>query len=172
VDTAIPGIIKMDFGGFLRDNSVESSYGKSAKGPLENLVAFKPKEGLEPSKEHDFRLRVPLYESAVIPSQGKQPPPEPFPGEPIVFNFDVPVRAVYVVDANQKATAKGVMLRLDRVIDSPGRPRAVVCYEPPDEEHFWFIHGGKGTFQGGWSTSGRAGTGSMRVASPPRSARS
>jgi hypothetical protein len=89
---------------------VESSYGKPAEGPLENLVAFKPKEGLKPSKEHDFRLQVPLYESAVVPLDEKQPPPEPF-----VFDFDVPVRAVPVVDINQKATAKGVTLRL------PGR---------------------------------------------------
>src|SRR5215204_424352 len=54
------------------------------KGPLENLVAFKPKEELKPSKDHDFRLQVPLYESAVVPLEGKQPPPEPFPGEPFV----------------------------------------------------------------------------------------
>src|SRR5215210_1843140 len=51
------------------DNSGETSYGsrKPAKGPLENLVAFRPKEGLKPSKEHEFRLQVPLYESAVVP---------------------------------------------------------------------------------------------------------
>ena len=49
------------------DNSGESSAGpKPVKGPLENLVAFKPKEGLKPSKERDFRLKVPLYESAVV----------------------------------------------------------------------------------------------------------
>jgi hypothetical protein len=151
------------------DNSGETAYGsrKPAKGPLENLVAFKPKEGLKPSKEHDFRLQVALYESAVVPLQGKQPPPEPFPGEPFVFKFDVPVHAVSVVDVNQKATAKGVTLRLDRVINSPGRPRAVICYEPPDDKHFWFIHGGgAGVFQDGWSTSGWAGTGSMRGVPP------
>src|SRR5918994_5783269 len=150
------------------DNSVESSYGKPAKGPLENMVAFKPKEGLKPSKDHDFRLQVPLYESAVVPLQGKQPPPEPFPGEPFVFKFDVPVHAVHVVDVNQKATAKGVTLRLDRVIDSPGRPRAVICYEPPDDKHSWLSYGGAGTFQGGWSTSGWAGTGSMRSIPPAK----
>ncbi len=150
------------------DNSVESSYGKPAKGPLENVVAFKPKEGLKPSKDHDFRLQVPLYESAVVPLQGKQPPPEPFPGEPFVFKFDVPVHAVHVVDVNQKATAKGVTLRLDRVINSPGRPRAVICYEPPDDKHSWLSYGGEGTFQGGWSTSGWSGTGSMRSIPPAK----
>jgi hypothetical protein len=150
------------------DNSGEFSAGpKPVEGPLENLVAFKPKEGLEPSEEHDFRLQIPLYESAVVGLQGKQPPPEPFPGEPFVFEFEVPVHAVSVVDINrEKATAKGVTLRLDRVIDSPGRPRAVICYEPPDDEHYWFSYGGAGTFQGGWSTSGWAGTGSMSAVPP------
>jgi hypothetical protein len=139
------------------------------KGPLENLVAFKPKEGLKPSKDHDFRLQVPLYESAVVPLEGKQPPPEPFPGEPFVFKFEVPVHAVHVVDVNQKATAKGVTLRLDRVINSPGRPRAVICYEPPDDKHSWFMYGGgAGVFQDGWSTSGWAGTGSMSSVPPAK----
>src|SRR5215208_4417746 len=151
------------------DNSMETSAGpKPVKGPLENLVAFKPKEGLKPSKEHDFRLQIPLYESAVVPLQGKKPPPpEPFPGEPFVFKFDVPVHAVHVVDVNQKATAKGVTLRLDRVINSPGRPRAVICYQPPDGKHYWFMSGGgAGVFQDGWSTSGWAGTGSMSSVPP------
>jgi len=149
------------------DNSMETSGGpKPVKGPLENLVAFKPKERLKPSKEHDFRLQIPLYESAVVGLQGKQPPPEPFPGEPFVFNFDVPVHAVHVVDVNQKATAKGVTLRLDRVINSPGRPRAVICYQPPDDKHSWLSYGGAGTFQGGWSTSGWSASGSMRGIPP------
>ncbi len=139
-----------------------------AKGPLENLVAFKPKEELKSSKEHDFRLQIPLYESAVVPLEGKQQPPEPFPGEPFVFKFDVPVHAVNVVDVNKKATAKGVTLRLDRVIDSPGRPRAVICYEPPDDKHYWFSYGGEGVFQEGWSTSGWFATGSTRSVPPAK----
>jgi hypothetical protein len=151
------------------DNSMETSGGpEPVEGPQENLVAFKPKEELKPTKEHDFRLQIPLYESAVVPLQGKQPPPEPFPGEPFVFTFDVPVHAVPVVDVTQKATAKGVTLRLDRVINSPARPRAVVCYEPPDHKHIWFSYGGEGSFQGGWSTSGWAGTGSMRGIPPAK----
>jgi hypothetical protein len=150
------------------DNSMEASGGpKPVEGPLENLVAFKPKEGLKPTKEHDFRLQIPLYESAVVGLQGKQPPPEPFPGEPFVFEFDIPVHAVHVVDVNRKATAKGVTLRLDRVINSPGRPQAVICYQPPDGKHYWFMYGGgAGVFQDGWSTSGWAGTGSMSSVPP------
>jgi hypothetical protein len=138
------------------DNFVAISEGPDnmAKGPLQNGLAFKPEEGLEPSEEHEFRLEVPLYERAVVPLGKKQPPPEPFPGESFVFKFEVPVHAVPVVEVNQKARAKGVTLRLERVLNSPGRPRAVICYEPPDDKHSWFIYGGKGTFQGGWSKSG------------------
>jgi hypothetical protein len=148
--------------------TISEGPGNVAKGPLENLVAFRPKEALKPGKDRDFRLQVPLYERAVVPLLGKELPPKRFPGEPFVFSFDVPVHAVRVVDVNRKATAKGVTLRLDRVIDSPGRPRAVVCYQPPDDEHVWFSYGGAGTFLGGWSTSGWAGTGSMRGIPPAK----
>jgi hypothetical protein len=152
----------------MADNSGESSAGpKPVEGPLENLVAFRPKKALKPGKDRDFRLQIPLYESAAVPLQGKPPPPEPFPGDPFVFNFDVPVHAVHVVDVNRKATAEGITLRLDRVIASPGRPQAVVCYLPPDNEHVWFINGGAGTLFNGWSTSGWVSTGTA-WGNPPK----
>jgi hypothetical protein len=152
----------------MADNSGQISMGpKPVEGPLENLVAFRPKEGLKPGKDRDFRLQIPLVESAVVPLGGKWPPPEPFLGDPFVFNFDVPVHPVHVVDVNKKATAEGVTLRLDRVINSPGRPRAVVCYQPPDDEHVWYINGGAGTLLGGWSTSGWVSTG-MSWGNPPK----
>jgi hypothetical protein len=159
----------------MADNSGQISMGpKPVEGPLENLVAFRPKGGLKPGEDRDFRLQIPLYESAVVPLEdlgakhgGKQPPPEPFPGDPFVFNFDVPVHAVRVADVNRKATAKGITLRLDRVINSPGRPRAVVCYLPPDDEHLWTLYGGAGTLFHGWSTSGWVSTG-MSWSNPPK----
>ena len=152
------------------DNFGETAYGPNhvTKRPLQNGVAFKPEEGLEPSKEHEFRLEVPLYESAVVPLGQRPPPPEPFPGEPFVFEFEVPVHAVPVVEVDEKARAKGVTLRLKRVFNSPGRPRAVICYKPPDRKHHWFIHGGKGTLLGGMSTSGWSVTGSMRAVPPAK----
>ena len=150
------------------DNSGELSGGPPpVEGPLENLVAFRPKEGLKPGKDRDFRLQIPLYERAVVPIGEKWPPPEPFPGDPFVFNFDVPVHPVHVVDVDKKVTAKGVTLRLERVIDSPGRPQAVVCYLPPDDEHVWYINGGAGTLFNGWSTSGWISTGSA-WGNPPK----
>jgi len=138
------------------NNSGQTSEGPDnmAKGPLQNMVAFEPEEKLEPSEKHRFRLKIPLYESPVVPLGEKRPPPEPFEGGPFVFEFEVPVRPVPVVEVDQKVTAKGVTLKLERVMNSIGRPQAVICYEPPDDEHSWFLHGGKGTYLGGWGSSG------------------
>jgi hypothetical protein len=129
------------------DNMVE--------GPLQNMVAFKPDQSLEPSEDHHFRLEIPLLESAVVPIGEKQLPPEPFPGKPFVFEFQIPVRPVPVVEVNQKETVSGVTLTLDRVINSLAVNQAVFCYEAPDDEHTWFLEGGKGTTRlAGWSLSG------------------
>jgi hypothetical protein len=138
------------------DNSGQVSEGPDnmVKGPLANMVAFEPEQGLEPGEKHRFRLEVPLVESPVVPPGEKRPPPEPFEGGPFDFDFEVPVRAVQVIDVGQKDTAKGVTLTLDRVINSPGRPQAVICYEAPDDEHSWSLWGGKGTYLGGWGSSG------------------
>ncbi len=129
------------------DNMVE--------GPLPNMVAFKPEEALKPSEKHRFRLEVPLLETAVVPIEEKELPPEPFPGKPFVFEFDISVRPVPVIEVGQKETVSGVTLTLDRVINSLGVDQAVFCYEAPDDEHSWFLKGGKGTTRlAGWSMSG------------------
>jgi hypothetical protein len=150
------------------DNYGASSEGPDnmARGPLVNMVAFEPKQRLAPGEKHRFRLTVPLYESPVVPLGEKRPLPEPFDGGPFVFEFEVPVHPVPVVEVGQKVTADGVTLTLERVMNSPGRPQAVICYEPPDEEHSWTLYGGEGTLEGGWSASGWTGTGSMKAVPP------
>jgi hypothetical protein len=76
------------------NNSGQVSEGPDnmVKGPLQNMVAFKPDQRLEPGEKHRFRLEVPLYESPVVPLEEKQPPAAPFPGKPFVFDFEIPVR--------------------------------------------------------------------------------
>jgi hypothetical protein len=122
-------------------------------------AGFNAEEGLEPAEKHRFRLEVSLVE-AVTPSREfwgpngeERPSPEPV-GKPFVFDFQIPVQGAPVVEVGQKDTASGVTLTLDRVIDSPGKPEAIVCYEAPDDEHSWFISGGEGTYAAGdwWGT--------------------
>jgi hypothetical protein len=109
-----------------------------AKGPLVNMAAFKPEERLEASEKHRLRLEIPLYERAVVPLEEKQLPPEPFEGEPFIFSFEIPVHPAPVVEVNQKDTANGITLTLERVTDSPGRPEAVICFESQDDVRGWF----------------------------------
>lgn len=134
--------------------SVSEGPDNMARGPLQNMVAFEPEQGLEPGEGHRFRLKVPLVESPVVAPEQKMPAPEPFRGGPFVFDLDIPVQAVRDLEVDQKSTAEGVTLTLDRIINSSGRPQAVVCYEAPDDERSWFLHGGKGTYLGGWGSSG------------------
>ncbi len=61
-------------------------------------------------------------------------------GDPFVFDFEIPVRPAPTVQVDQKVEAGGVTLTLDRVIDSPARPEAVFCFEPPDDEHEWYLY--------------------------------
>jgi hypothetical protein len=125
------------------NNSGQVSEGPDnmVEGPLVNMVAFKPEERLEPSQKHPFRLEIPLYESPVVPLEEKQLPPEPFEGEPFIFSFEIPVHPGPVVEVNQKDTANGITLTLERVTNSPGRPEAVICFEPQNDVRGWFPMG-------------------------------
>jgi hypothetical protein len=130
----------------------------SMDAPKYHKAGFNAEEGLEPAEKHRFHLEVSLLE-AVLPSREfwgpngeERPLPEPV-GKPFDFDFRIPVRGAPVVEVGQKDTASGVTLTLDRVIDSPGKPEAFVCYEAPDDEHTWSISGGEGTHAvGDWGT--------------------
>ncbi len=115
----------------LTDSSGEDFTGVDGRTRYPGAVAvFEAPEGLEAADEHRFRLEVPLNEAG-WPRRG-----EPDAG-PFVFRFEIPVRPVSVVEVNQDATAKGITLTLERVVNSPARPQAVVCIDPPDDEHTW-----------------------------------
>jgi hypothetical protein len=107
--------------------------GGGTRGESADAV-FDAPEGIEPGREHRFRLEVPLQE---VPLQvGTKASGEPEPG-PFVFDFELPVRPAPTIELSQRVEAKGVTLTLERVVDSPLLPQAVVCFEPPDDEHSW-----------------------------------
>ena len=95
-------------------------------------ATFDAPEGLEPGRTHRFRLEVPVYREDRSGVPGEKPDAGPF-----VFDFEVPVRPAPTIEVNQEVEAKGVTLTLKRVVDSPVVPQAVVCFEPPDDEHSW-----------------------------------
>lgn len=92
-------------------------------------AVFDVPEGLEPDREHRFRLRVPLQAGSVAPLK-----PE---AGPFVFDFEVPVRPAPAIEIDQEVEVQGITVNLKQVIDSPANPQAVVCFRPPDSDHDW-----------------------------------
>jgi hypothetical protein len=99
------------------------------EGPKAQSVAFATSETLQPGRIHRFRFEVPLQ-------IGDPWPPKPI-GEPVVFDFEVPVKPTPITELDLKSAANGLTLTLDRVVRSPGRPHAVLCFDPPDEGYVW-----------------------------------
>lgn len=123
--------------------------GNMMEGPNSNSAVFQAQGDLEPGDQHRFRLEVPLQEMAVAPPPGERwPDPEPV-GEPFVFEFEVPVRPAPVFEVNERDTAGGVTLTLERVSNSPARPQGIFCFDPPDDTHDWFLTGGDLAGEGG-----------------------
>jgi hypothetical protein len=108
------------------------------EGPAANTVVFAAQGMIEPDNGHRFHLEIPLQAYPVVLPEQKEPAPEPV-GELFVFDFRVPVRPAPVVNIDQRVEANGVTLTLNRVIDSPGRPQGIVCFDPPDGEHRWML---------------------------------
>lgn len=111
------------------------------RGPLANTAIFSTPKGFDSGEKHRLRLEVPLEETPVFSTveegeEGVRLEPKP-PIGPFVFEFEIPVRPAPVVEMDQQAEANGLTLRLDRVVASPARPQAVICFEPPDDEHEW-----------------------------------
>jgi hypothetical protein len=96
-------------------------------------AVFDVPEGIEPGRAHRFRLEVPLEEE---PRVGVKVSEKPKPG-PFVFDFEVPVQPAPTIEVDRTVEAEGIEITLERVVDSPVVPQAVLCFEPPDDEHLW-----------------------------------
>ncbi len=107
-------------------------------GSLPNTAVFAVPKNFEPSEKHSFRFELPLQEVPVFPpgENSVKDEPEPLIG-PFVFDFEIPVHPVEVVEMDQEVEANGITLTLERVVQSPGRPQAIFCFEPPDRNHLW-----------------------------------
>ena len=120
----------------------ESTDGQSmTSGNLRPLMdvlvsaVFAPEEAIEPGNRK-FRLEIPVVAQA-LPSMDRSEPV----GEPFVFDFEVPVRPAPAIELNQEVEAVGVPLTLKRVVNSPARPEAEICYSSPDTRYDWTLYG-------------------------------
>lgn len=111
------------------------------RAPKAQTAVFEVPEGLNAGRKHSFRFEVFLEEMAVPTSmaeaeKGYRSEPKP-PIGPLTFDFEIPVRSVPVVEVGQKETVKGITLTLERVLNSSGKPQAIVCFEPPNDDYEW-----------------------------------
>ncbi|HEV8045264.1 MAG TPA: DUF4179 domain-containing protein [Rubrobacter sp.] len=111
------------------------------RAPKTHSAVFEAPEGFETGRDHRFNLDIFLEEMPVPTSweeaeKGWRVEEKP-PIGPLTFDFEIPVHPVPVVEVNQKVEAQGITLTLERVINSPGRPQAVICIEPPNDEYQW-----------------------------------
>lgn len=119
-----------------------------SSGSLEPLAevpvqgVFAPERAIEPG-DRTFRLEIPIAAQA-LPSYDRSEPV----GEPFVFDFEIPVRPAPIIDLNQTVEANGVALTLKRVVDSPARPEAEICYGSLDKDYDWSIWGEEGPSNG------------------------
>ena len=119
--------------------------------PLEEIPTssvFATEEALQPGTSHAFRLKITVDAQALPVTKTYRSEPV---GGPFVFDFEIPVRPAPVIETNQTVEAEGVPVTLERVVNSPARPKAKICYRSPDTAYDWNIYGeGFGFDMSGW----------------------
>ncbi len=115
---------------FATVDSFQRSWGEGALKPVPspgsevgNFV-FESPEKLEAGKEHRFRIRMDIFR----PMESTADPV----GDPFFFDLRVPVREAPVIEVDQTVEASGVPITLKRVVNSPVRTNAYLCFDPPE----------------------------------------
>ncbi len=94
------------------------------KGSQVGTVVFQSPTGLEPG-EHRFRVEVGLSGGA-----SQEPVARPF-----VFDLKVLVKLAPTIEVNRTVEKNGVPITLTRVVNSPVRTYAFLCFDPPEGEY-------------------------------------
>lgn len=108
---------------------------EAIRTPKANRAVFSPPRNLEPGSTRRLRFEISLEEIPISSSReeaeaGVRVEPKP-PIGPFVFDFEVPVRGVPVVEIGQEAEASGIVMTLERVVNSLVKPQAIVRFDPP-----------------------------------------
>lgn len=107
-----------------------------AQGSEAGTVLFETSKMLEPGEKHRFRAVV-----EITGPTGPMPKVGAFEtervGEPLVLEFEAPVREASTIDVKQTVEAASVPITLTEVVNSPAKTRAYLCFEPPEHEYDW-----------------------------------
>ena len=94
------------------------------KGSQVGRVVFQYTTKPEPGEQR-FRLEVGLFRGAA-----QRPVMRPF-----VFDLKAPVRPAPTIEVNQTVQRNGVAITLSRVVNSPAKTYAFLCFDPPQGEY-------------------------------------
>ena len=96
------------------------------KGSQVGTVVFQSPAELAPG-EHRFRVEVGLFRG------GSQEPVV----RPFVFDLEARVRPAPTIEVNRTVERNGVPITLTRVVNSPVKTHAFLCFDPPEGEYDW-----------------------------------
>ncbi|MBA3423712.1 MAG: DUF4179 domain-containing protein [Rubrobacter sp.] len=103
---------------------------------VSDLAFFEPSKKLDVAEKHEFRFELKLNPKAR--ADGQHASSEIGAGRNLVFDFDVPVHEVEVIQIGETVEANGIPMTLERVENSPARTEATLCFDPPrDEKYTW-----------------------------------
>ena len=101
-----------------------------------DLTFLEPSRKLQISKSHHFRLD--MGHALHLVERGKDRPVESA-GEPLVFDFEIPVREMQTIEVGQTMEVDGFAVTLDRVENSPARSQAFLCFDPPQDGKYTWV---------------------------------
>lgn len=114
--------------------------GSGSSGPPKGAAAgtevFRVSQPLEAGEKHRFRAEVFFNgPTGPIPENGSYET-ERF-GRPFFVEVEASVRAASQIRVDQTVEANGVPITLTRVVNSPARTSAYLCFEPPERKYDW-----------------------------------
>lgn len=108
------------------------------RGAEAATVVFRASNRLEPGEEHRLRAEV-FFDGPTgpVPTGNGSYETERL-GHPIFVDIRVPVSDVAtVIRVNRTVEANGVPITLTRVVNSPVKTSAYLCFEPPQRKYDW-----------------------------------
>lgn len=120
-------------GGRITDPMYENEGGER----VADLAFFEPSKKLDVSGKHEFRFELKLNPKAR--ADGQDASSEIGAARNLVFDFDVPVHKVDVIQVGNTVEASGIPMALEQVENSPARTEATLCFDPPQDEKYTWV---------------------------------
>lgn len=114
---------------FQRSGAEDALQPAPPPGSEVGTFVFESSERWEAGEEHSFRVGVDIFR----PMESDAEPV----GGPFFFDLRVSVKEAPAIEVDQTVEAGGVPVTLKRVVNSPVRTNAYLCFDPPEGGYDW-----------------------------------